>query len=412
MPNANLPAGGHSGVEPDTQRMSSIDLLRGLVMIVMTLDHVRDFIHQGAMSGSPTDLSTTTPLLFATRWITHVCAPAFALTAGIGAYLWWQKSRSRARLSKFLVTRGLWLMLLEVVAMRFAYYFSFSAAHVTPLLVLWSLGLSMVALGALIWLPRMILGSLAVATIFLHPLLAGIRAEDFGPAAGLWNILYQVGTFEVGGLTFLTPYPLIPWLAVMALGFALGPLFLLPTEERRRLLMRIGLGALACFLVLRLTNFYGDPVPWSAQPPPIFTALSFLNVTKYPVSPSFLMLTLGVSFLLLVSFERVGRGRDQTSSAVATLGRVPLFYYVLHFYVAHIVATLLAVAQYGGAALAFVFMPYPSFGGPAEAFPTGFGHDLWVVFLIWLAVLAICYPACRLIAAAKSRRRHWWLAYL
>jgi uncharacterized membrane protein len=333
----------------------------------------------------------------------------FALTAGLGAWLW-SRGRSRPELSRFLVTRGLWLMALELTVMQFAYYFSWSPSYPILLLVLWSLGLSMVVLAALVWLPRTLLGPLSVAMILLHPLLDGITADRFGAAAGLWNIVHQVGAFQLGAIAVATPYPLIPWLGVVALGFSLGPLFELEPDRRRQWLLAIGGAALTGFVVLRLINGYGDPVPWNRQRSPIFTLLSFLNTTKYPASPAFLLMTLGPAFLVLASLDRVPN--SGFASVARVFGRVPLFYYIVHFYLAHLIATALALITYGRAAFEFVFLPYPSVGGPADRFPSGFGYDLWVTYLVWLAVLAICYPLCRWYSGVKARRRDWWLSYL
>ncbi|PSJ36856.1 DUF1624 domain-containing protein [Allosphingosinicella deserti] len=391
-------------------RIGSIDLLRGIVMIVMALDHVRDFIHQVAMAGSPTDLSTTTAWVFGTRWITHVCAPAFALTAGLGAYL--GAHSGKGRVPRFLVMRGLWLMLIELLVMRIALYFSWSPESPVLLLVLWSLGLSMVVLAGLIRIPIRVLGVVAVATILLHPLLDGIPASAFGACAGLWNIVHQVGAFSLGGVTVVTPYPLVPWVAVMALGFALGPLFHGPPEGRRRRLWMLGGIALAGFTAMRLLNLYGDPVPWRAQATPLFTILSFLNTSKYPASPAFLLMTLSFSLFLLAAFDRVKPAAHAATRLVRVFGQVPLFFYVLHFFLAHAIASGLAFLSYGPSALDFVLLPYPSIGGPADRFPPGFGHDLETTYLTWGVVLILCYPLCRWFAGVKSRRGHWWLRYL
>ena len=393
-------------------RLGSIDLLRGTVMIIMALDHVRDFIHRGAMIDQPTNLGTTTALLFMTRWVTHICAPAFALTAGIGAWLWWNGRHSRRELSRFLATRGLWLMLLEISVMRFAYYFSWASDYPILLLVLWSLGLSMVALAALIWLPQRMLMLLALATLLLHPLLDAITPDQFGSAAALWNVLHQVGAFQIAKLTVVTPYPLVPWVAVVALGFALGPLFRATPEGRRRWLIAGGIGMLLLFAVLRIINVYGDPVPWSRQPSALFTFLSFINVSKYPASPDFLLLTLGMVFLLLAGFDRMSDSWIARLSFVQVFGRVPLFFYILHFYLAHLLATGLTFLTYGAPALRFALLPLPSMGGPAQAFPKDFGYDLSVVYLVWLVVLAMSYPLCRRYADYKRRGGSWWLSYL
>lgn len=403
---------GQTAQEPAVDsRLGWVDQLRGLAMIVMALDHVRDFIHRGAMSAPPTDLATTTPLLFATRWITHFCAPTFALTAGIGAFLWWRRGRSRSQLSWFLVSRGLWLMVLELVVMRLAYYFSWSLQSPILLLVLWALGLSMIVLALLVWLPRPWLAPLAIAVLLLHPVLDAIPAAGFGAGAGLWTLIHDVAVFQVLGATVVSPYPIVPWVAIMLLGFSLGPMI----EEGRmpaRWLAGLGLVALGVFGVLRLINQYGDPAPWSPQGSAVYSVMSFLNVTKYPASPDFVLLTLGLIFLLAAFLGRTPSRATGLRAPLEVLGRVPLFYYLLHFFLAHLIATGLALATYGWRAWTFIFTPYPSLGGPREAFPTDFGYDLPAVYAVWVIVVAICYPACHWYAQVKARRRAWWLSYL
>jgi uncharacterized membrane protein len=390
-------------MDPRGSRLTSIDAVRGLVMILMALDHVRDFLHRDAMLFSPTDLTRTTPLLFFTRWITHFCAPVFMFTAGLGAFFWWQHGRTRAQLSRFLLTRGLWLIVLELTVMRAAYQFSLSMRHPVLLLVLWALGASMVGMAALVWLPLRMLAILSVVVIALHNCLDPIRAARFGSAAGWWNVLHEPGVFRIGTAVVVVGYPLIPWIAVMAAGFCCGPIFRMDPASRRRTLLTIGAAATAAFLVLRAINIYGDPVRWSGS------LLSFLNTTKYPPSLEFLLMTLGPALLLLACFDRWTPGRN---NPVVIFGRVPLFYYVLHFYAAHAVASLMAIVRYGRPALSFAFMPFPSTGGPRGLFPPDFGYPLWVVYVAWVLIVAGLYPVCRWFAGVKARRRDWWLSYL
>lgn len=378
-------------------------------MILMALDHVRDFIHVGAMSYLPTDLARTTPALFLTRWVTHLCAPTFMFTSGMGAFLWWQRGKTRQQLSTFLVTRGLWLVVLEVTVMRLAYDFDLSQRYPILLLVLWALGLSMIGLAILIWLPIRVLAVLSLAGIALHNCLDQVNAARFGSAAGVWNLLHQPGAFSVAGATVIVAYPLVPWIAVMALGFCCGRLFLLEREKRRRYFTVLGVTATLGFLGLRTLNGYGDPAPWTTQSSPAYTVLSFLNTTKYPPSLAFLLMTLGPALLALAYFDRPG---VKQSNPLVVFGRVPLFYFVLHFYAAHAIAVLLALLKYGRGALAFVFHPLPSMGGPRELFPTPFGYDLWVVYLVWTLLVLSLYPACRWFADIKARRHDWWLSYL
>ena len=391
-------------------RVTSIDALRGVVMILMALDHVRDFIHHEAMLGaSPTDLERTTPLLFFTRWVTHVCAPVFILTAGLGASLWAERGRSRAQLAGFLLTRGLWLVLLELTVMRFAYNFTFSAEYPVFLLVLWVLGACMMALAACVWMPTRALMAAALATIALHNLLDPIRAATFGAAAGVWNLLHQVGAFRLAGLTVIVGYPLVPWIAVMLFGLACGPLFRRAPEDRQRVLLRFGMAAAIGFILLRAWNRYGDPAPWQPQPSATFTALSFLNTTKYPPSLIFLLMTLGPA---LVGLAWLDRARLTVSHPLVILGRAPLFFFVAHFFLAHLAAVLLALWRYGAATWSFFFHPLPSMGGSRSLYPQDFGYDLWVVYVVWAVIVLLLYQACRRVAAWKAGRTEWWVSYL
>jgi uncharacterized membrane protein len=285
-------------------RLQSIDALRGAVMILMALDHIRDLIHHDAMSFSPTDLTHTYPALFFTRWITHFCAPVFIFTAGLSAFLWLQRGRTKAQLSRFLLTRGLWLILLELTVMRFAYNFNFSPRFPVLLIILWALGGCMVVLSALLHIPIRLLTILSIATIVLHNCLDGIKASNLGTYAALWNILHQVGAFVLHGTVVVIGYPLIPWIAVMSLGFCFGPIFLLEPASRQKILLYTGIATTLAFLVLRTINLYGDPSPWSSQKTPLFTLLSFLNCTKYPPSLLFLLMTLGPAFLALAYLDR------------------------------------------------------------------------------------------------------------
>jgi uncharacterized membrane protein len=396
-------------VSAPAPRVEAIDGLRGAAMILMALDHVRDFVHRGAMSASPTDLGTTTPALFLTRWVTHFCAPTFMLTAGLGAFLWWQRGRTRQQLSVFLLSRGAWLMLLEVTVMRLGYDFDLVRRDPVLLLVLWVLGLCMVGLAALVWLPIPVLAPLSLAVIVLHNGLDGVTADRFGDAAGAWNLLHQPGAFLLAGTPVIVGYPLVPWIAVMALGFCAGPLFVMEREARRRRLTAIGAATIVWFVAERLINGYGDPVPWATQSSPVYTVLSFLNTTKYPPSLDFLLMTLGPVLLGLAWLDRPGL---RPSNPLVVFGRVPLFYFVLHFYLAHLVAVLLAFAKYGGSARAFVFHLLPSMGGPAALFPPRFGDDLWVAYLVWGMIVMALYPVCRWFGGIKARRSEWWLSYL
>jgi len=387
-----------------SRRLPGIDALRGTVMILMALDHVRDFFHAGAMSFSPTDLSKTTPILFLTRWITHFCLPVFIFTSGTGAFLWWRQSnRTVAQLSRFLWTRGLWLIFLELTVMQFAYNFNISSSYPILLLILWIFGVCMILLAALVYLPISWLLALSTVIIVFHNSLDRVRMS--GTAAPLWSLLHQPGLLTFSGKTFLISYTVLPWIAVMAAGFCFGRVLYYEPDVRRRFMRRIGLISIAAFIILRAINAYGDPAPWSSQR----FVLSFLNCTKYPASLDFLLMTLGPAFLVLAWFDMHPPSRQ---NPLIVFGRVPLFYFVLHFYLIHALAVLLAWLRYGNNALTFMFNPLPSMGGPKQLFPPNFGYTLWAAYLIWIVVVALLYPLCRWFAKVKSTRRSWWLSYL
>jgi uncharacterized membrane protein len=387
-------------------RLDSVDALRGLVMVIMALDHVRDFFHVGAMTFQPDDLSKTTTALFFTRWVTHLCAPVFMFTAGIGAYFFGSRpGRSKATLSRFLLTRGLWLILLEFTALHFGYFLNFTSGP-WFLSILWVIGLSMVVLSLLVHLPVRVLAPLSLLVIVFHNAADGVRAATLGSLAPLWNLLHQPGVIPVGQELFIVAYPLIPWVAVMAAGYCFGPVLQREAVDRRRVMLILGAGMVAAFVVLRALNVYGDPRPWSTQVPGT-AFLSFLGTSKYPPSPLFLLMTLGPAFLLLRHFD--GRAWPP-GHPLLVIGRVPLFFFLLHFLVAHLLAFPFAFLRYGE--VAFLLEPMPSVGGSIDSYPVGFGYSLPSVYLIWLLVLALSFPLCRWFAGVKNRRSDWWLGYL
>ena len=364
-----------------TSRIQSLDVLRGAIMIVMALDHVREFFTSSPIR--PEDLTKTTEALFLTRWITHFCAPVFMFAAGAGTFLGGQR-KSRAELSRFLWTRGLWLVLLELTVERFAFFFDLIQSPVL-LIVLWALGVSMIALAGLIWLPARILAAVSLGVIAFHNLFDSVRAANFGLAAPLWNVLHQPGPIRASGPVVIVGYPLIPWIFVMSAGYCFGRVFLWPSERRRHFLLRLGLVLTAAFIAIRALNIYGDPVSWSPQRTPWFTPISFLNVTKYPPSLDFLLMTLGPAILTLGLLDGI---RVRPANPLLIFGRVPLFYFVVHLYIIHAAAALLGSVRYG----------------------TGYG--LWICYAIWAAVVVALYPLCLWFARLKERRRDWWLSYL
>ena len=388
--------GGPEGARP---RIESVDLLRGLVMVIMALDHAREYFHHATPLFDPTDLSRTTPALFLTRWVTHFCAPVFVFLAGTGAFLSGARGKTQGEVSRFLLTRGLWLLLLELTVIRLAWTFD-PTYRVTPLQVIWAIGWSMVALSALVRLPAWAVTAFGAAMIALHNLLDPVAPASFGPLGWLWAILHTGGPLEpVPGRQFIALYPLTPWIGVMAAGYGCGQLLTLDGERRRRLLLRLGTGLTLGFVVLRALNLYGDPRPWAAQESGLFTFFSFINTQKYPPSLLFLLMTLGPSLVALRLFDR---GAGALSWPFVTFGRVPLFYYALHLYLIHALALSLAIARHGSRL--------------GEAFVNGvppyFVYGLPTVYAVWIGVVVVLYFPCRWFAGLKRRRRDAWLSYL
>jgi uncharacterized membrane protein len=381
-------------------RLNSVDLLRGLVMIIMALDHVRDFFTE--VRFDPSDLSQTSVELFLTRWITHFCAPVFVFLAGTGAFLSLSRGRTPSDLSKFLLTRGLWLLVVELTLVRFGWLFNLDYSF-TFGQVIWVIGWSMVVLAGLVFLSTRVVATIGVLMIVGHNALDGLTPEQFGDLSWVWQILHVRSFIQFGdGYTFAAVYPLIPWIGVMACGYAFGKIVRMEQTPRRRALLGIGIGTTLAFIILRAVNIYGDPVPWTVQENPVFTLLSFLNTTKYPPSLLFLLMTLGPAIALLVPFERAA---GRISSFIIVFGRVPFFFYILHMYLAHFLAFLVASAT--GHETWYMFAN----NAPWE-WPEGFGFGLPVVYAVWVGVVLVLYPACKWYANLKRRSKHPLLSYL
>jgi uncharacterized membrane protein len=394
------PVGGVAGRRP---RLESIDVLRGVVMILMALDHVREYF--GA-PGDPTDPATTTLARFFTRWITHLCAPVFFLLTGTGAYLALRR-RSRGGLSRFLLTRGLWLLFLEVTVVRcLGWQFNFDY-RVTILNVLWGLGWAMIVLAALVWLPVWAVTALGAGMIATHNLLDGVSASALGPLAPLWSVLHAPGViYSDDRHVVFAAYALIPWVGVTAVGYGLGRTFDWTPERRKRALVGWGLALTAAFVVLRAVNVYGDPSPWSAQRSSAFTGLSFLDTTKYPPSLLFLLMTLGPALLLLRALEA---GTPAILRPARVYGKVPMFYYLLHVPLIHLLALLACWVRYD--AVHWMFES-PTLDRFPVTRPPGWPMGLPTVYLVWATVVALLYPVCRAWARLKQRRSDAWLSYL
>ena len=396
QPAATLPlaAAGRAA----TPRVRAVDVVRGLAMVIMALDHIREFWSPTPVR--PEDVAHASVLLFFTRWVTHFCAPTFVFLAGASVFLFQQKQAGRGAVSRYLLTRGLWLLVLELVVINFLLQWNYNAFL---LQVIWALGWSMVLLAGLIWLPRWLVATLALGFLLgqhLLPLLQPVTPANLLPAL-LYDSPFLFSLTPQ--LPVLAAYTILPWAAVMAAGYCIGPWFRAPLPARNRWLRLAGVGALLLFASLRATNLYGDPAPWSGQPRgPLFTLLSFLNVTKYPPSLLFLSLTLGIA-LLLLSVSEGGVGR--LGRWLSTYGRVPMFYYLLHF-------CLLSGGAFVWTALAFGHPFNLSFAPPGVAQPAAYHPSLLRAYVVWAVVVALLYWPCRWYQGYKQRHSYWWLTYL
>jgi uncharacterized membrane protein len=397
------PSAATASTVPLRQRVDVIDVVRGIIMILMALDHTRDYF--GDAGASPTNLATTTVALFFTRWITHFCAPTFFLLTGTGAYLS-RRRRAVGDLSRFLVTRGLWLMVLELTVARFLWQFN-ADYRITLLNVLWALGWSMLVLGLLVRLPVRVVGAIGIVMIASHNLLDAVQPTTFGALAPLWSLLHSPGFLvpPPGHVVFVA-YPVIPWIGVTAAGYALGALWDIDAGRRRAILLRLGLGCIAAFLVLRGFTVYGDPAPWAPQGRPAMALVSFLNLNKYPPSLLFLLMTLGPVMLVLRALD----GRTPALLRPArVIGAVPMFYYLMHILLLHLVAAAACVARFGTLRPAIESPTLDRF--PMTQVP-GWPAPLPVVYLVWIGVVVALYPLCRWYAGVKQRSRSAWLSYL
>jgi uncharacterized membrane protein len=379
-------------------RTLSIDLVRGAVMVLMVLDHARDFYF--GFRPEPTNLEQTSVILFVTRWVTHFCAPVFVFLAGTSAYLYGRR-HGKDRITNYLLTRGAWLVVLELTIVRLGWIPELGY-HFSVLQVIWAIGWSMIVLALLSRLPLSVVLAVAAAIVAGHNLLDRFDADDHGAWQSLWLLMHKRGVLHPTPDRFVfVMYPLLAWFGVIALGYAFGSIFDRPVEERRRLMLRIGLAATAGFFVLRALDVYGDPSPWSAQPRgAVFTVLSFFNCTKYPPSLLFLLMTLGPAILCLRALENV----DASSwvAPLAVFGRVPLLFYVTHLYLLHYTAAPISFMKFGPSA----FTPPPTGHGASAEFP------LYAAYLAWLTALLLLYPLCRWFSRLKARRQDWWLSYL
>ena len=386
-------------------RIQSIDLLRGVIMVIMALDHVRDYFHLGAFNYDPVNMETTNPVLFFTRFITHYCAPNFIFLAGTSAFLYGTK-KTKKELSKFLISRGLWLIFVEVVIMNFLWWFDISYGFVN-LQVIWAIGICMILLGLIIYLPKKWILIIGFLMVFGHNLFDGIIMQGTSFKSIMWYLIHQQNYLPAGSRLFGITYPIIPWVGVMALGYCFGELYKsgFDIRLRKKWLLGLGIASLSMFLIFRGFNIYGDPIPWSVQKDGTFTLMSFLNVYKYPPSLLYLLIAIGPGFLFLYITENI---QNKITDFFLVFGRVPFFYYILHVLFIHI-AAMLAIIISGGNWKDMIL--------DNSAFTTdkmaNYGYSMVVVYLVWIGVVLLLYPICKKYMEYKANNKDkWWLSYL
>lgn len=383
-------------------------MLRGIVMIIMALDHVRDFFHIHAYTDDPLNVETTTPILYFTRWITHLCAPTFVFLSGVSIYLQALR-KTKKELSTFVIKRGLWLIFFELTVMAFIAQFDFEF-HVIPLVVIWAIGISMVILGLLMRLPYKAILAIGLTIVIGHNFLYYVEAVP-GFEGGLFLDLLHSGAFKdyefAPGHSIFIIYPFLPWTGLMIMGYCAGVFFTssYTPDERKKITLRIGLGLIACFIILRFVNGFGDPFPWTTQDTALKTFYDFMKIWKYPPSLMYMTATIGISFVLLSILEKV---RNGLTTVTTVFGRTALFYYALHFLVMHIGLMILFFVQgkHTIQEARDLNMPF-LFVIPGE------GFSLAATYLIWISLVAFLYPICKWYDRYKlNHKEKWWLSYL
>ncbi|MBA2746419.1 MAG: DUF1624 domain-containing protein [Flavisolibacter sp.] len=384
-----------------SKRIESIDLLRGIIIIIMALDHVRDYFHADSLVFAPEDLSQSNPFIFFTRWITHFCAPVFVFLAGTSAFLSGQK-KTKSQLSKFLLTRGLWLIILEFTVINFAWSFNYKLPFI-GLQVIWAIGVSMIILAAIIHLPFKIVFAGGALIVAGHNLLDNIHFDSV-----FWSALHEPKIFTIGEQHMVRfAYPVLPWIGIMILGYCFGKLYTkeFSFERRKKWLLTMGIGAIALFVIIRAINIYGDPAPWAAQNSAIFSFLSFLNTTKYPPSILYTLMTLGPAMLFLTFAEKLTGGLIR---AMIHIGRVPMFFYIMHLYLIHVLAMI--AAEFSGYNWTDMILQRRTWIDPQLK---GYGFSLGTNYLVWIGIILLLYPLCKWYDQYKTNHKEkWWLSYL
>ncbi|XMO86991.1 heparan-alpha-glucosaminide N-acetyltransferase domain-containing protein [Algibacter sp. AS12] len=388
-----------------TKRIESIDILRGLVMVIMALDHVRDYFHYGSFFSDPMDLETTTPFLFFTRFITHYCAPVFIFLAGTSAFLYGAK-KTKNQLFKFLLTRGIWLVILALIVNNFLWKFDVTYSFII-LQVIWAIGLCMMLLAFAIYLPFKVILALGFILVIGHNLLDGITFTGTSTASILWYILHQRQFLVINNTMFAIAYPILPWFGVISLGYCFGTLYKnsFSAELRKKYLLAIGTTAIVLFFIIRGINIYGDLVPWTVQDTYTKTVLAFFKVTKYPPSLAYILITIGPALIFLYLIENT---KNKISDFFLVFGRVPLFYYFLHILVIHVLA-ILGILLFGGNWQDMILTK--------EVFQNAklidYGYSLFVVYMVWVFVIALLYyPSKKYMIYKANNKDKWWLSYL
>lgn len=390
-----------------TSRIGSIDVIRGLVMVLMALDHVRDYFHINALTTNyPENFETTNIILFATRFITHFCAPVFVFLAGTSAFLY-GRNKSRPQLSKFLITRGLWLIFVEIAINNFLWWFDVSYSFIN-LQVIWAIGFSMIILGLIIYLPKRIILIIGLIIVLGHNVLDGITMQGESLKSIIWYVLHQPNGFSISPNRFVWfAYPVLPWIGVMLLGYSFGQLFNIgfPKTKRKKILLYLGFGSVILFFALRGLNIYADPVPWTVQATSEKTFISFFNVNKYPPSLCYLLITLGPTFLVLALIED---SKSKFTEFLTVFGRVPFFYYIIHIFVIHI-AAIIGLIITGKDWKLMILDNQTLMSGALQ----DYGYSLLTVYLVWVGIVLLLYPICKkYMIYKKVNKDKWWLSYL
>jgi uncharacterized membrane protein len=384
------------------ERFVALDVLRGLTMVIMALDHSRDFFALSWVYYAPTDLALTNLEVFFTRWITHFAAPVFIFLAGIGLFFA-SGRRTKNQLASLAISRGLWLIFLELTLVGFFWSFNDEFLSSPKVAVLFTIGISMICVGFLIYLPKILIAVIAVGMILGHNLLDGITPESFGAYSWVWMLLHSPGNFYIGTIEVRVVYPFIPWIGLMALGYIFGPVTKLPRVKRKKIFLFTGLGLLVFGLLLRYSNVYGDLIPWQIYEDFDKTFMSFLNFTKYPPSLIYLSVLLGIAMILMSLFDR---DLGKWSNPLRDFGQVPFFFYVLHIPLLHLAGIAFANFTFGDASWLY--------GAPIKNSPEGlsYPYELLPTYIAWFGTLLVLYYPSKWFAQLKKERKDWWLSYL